>query len=103
MRTSYFFPGEEVFHDLNERSLVPEFWQVAASEFRVQIFGRSENIFFVICCFCVMRLRGCVCHMLKCGAGVGLAAKNINPPFIFCYVTRYVTLMFGLSLKQAPL
>ena len=69
--TSDFPSGEEVLHDLNGRSWLPAFWQVAEASSN---FRSLRKIFF--CYFCVMRLRGCVCHMINFGVGVGPAART---------------------------
>ena len=62
--TSDLPPGEEVLHDLNGRSWLPAFWQVAEATSNLRW---AQKIIF--CYFCAMRLRVCVCYMLKFGAG----------------------------------
>ena len=65
-----FLPGEEVRHDLNGRSWLPAFWQVAEAS---SIFRRLRKPF--VCYFFAMRLRVCVCYMSKFGAGRLLAPR----------------------------
>ena len=62
--TSDFPPGEEVLHDLNGRSWLPAFWQVAEASSN---FRRLRKYFF--CYFWAMHLRVCVCYMSEFGAG----------------------------------
>ena len=77
------FPrGEEVLHDLNGRSWLPAFWQVAEASSN---FRWLRKICF--CYFCAMRLRGRVCYMFKFGAGGAAGTHNTKPEFIFGYVT----------------
>ena len=61
--TSDFPPGEEVLHDLNGRSWLPAFWQVAEASSN---FRRLRKYFFNY--FWAMHLRVCVCYMSKFGA-----------------------------------
>ena len=61
--TSDFLSGEEVLHDLNGRSWLPAFWQVAEASSN---FRRLRKYFFY---FWAMHLRVCVCYMSKFGVG----------------------------------
>ena len=87
---------EEVLHDLNGRSWLPAFWQVAEASSN---FRWLRKICF--CYFCVMRLRGCVCHMLKFGVGVGPAPKT-QTRRLFFVMLRWCLSDHAIKPHQLP-
>ena len=61
------FPrGGEVLHDLNGRSWLPVFWQVAEATSNFRWFRIKKKS------ICAMHLRVNVCYMFKFGAGAQL-------------------------------
>ena len=93
--TSDFPSGEEVLHDLNGRSWLPAFWQVAEATSNFRWLS-----FIVFCYFCAMRLRVCVYYMFNFGAG-GVPVLTTQTRVFFLVVLRQCLSDFTIQQHTA--